>query len=190
MTALVLFAACSDAPRRGRTCIVQQLEVTWPATIERGGVATSERLAAVLAPTHVTPEAFDSLTETMVRGRPRAPTVLWSVPAFNVNPGGISVVHGGALRRGEVLRVVGVQDGGGWGVMPPLQRGNALVGVEAGEFVASAVSGTIVVLETQPFALRLDVTASDTTGARIRVRGEAQFSFRRERQPCRQAGSG
>jgi hypothetical protein len=114
---LVLLAACSDGPRRG-TCNVEQLEVTWPATIERGGVATREQLSATLTPTNVTPEVFDSLRQTLVRGRARAPAVLWSVAAFNTSPGGISVVHAGALKRGQVLRVTGVQDGGGWAVLP------------------------------------------------------------------------
>jgi hypothetical protein len=40
------------------------------------------------------------------------------------------------------------------------------------------------VLETQPVALRLDVTASDSAGATVRVRGDAQFSLRRERRRC------
>jgi hypothetical protein len=40
------------------------------------------------------------------------------------------------------------------------------------------------VLETRPVALRVDVTASDSAGATMRIRGDAQFSFQRERQPC------
>lgn len=165
-------------------CNADQLEVTWPATIERGGVATKEQLSAIVTPTNVTPEVFDSLRQTLVRGRPGASAVLWSVPAFNTSPGGISLVHTAALRRGQVLRVAGVQDGGGWAVLPRVAPDSALVGVEAGEFAASAASGTIAVLETEPLALRLDVTASDTTGKTLRVRGDAQFSFRRERRRC------
>jgi hypothetical protein len=165
-------------------CNVEHVEVTWPATIERDGVTTSERLAATLGPTHVTPEAFDSLAKTLVRGRGTAPVVAWSVPAFNTSPGGIAVVLKGALRRGEVVQVTGVPDSVGWGVMPRAASGGALVGVEAGEFVARAASGTIAVLETEPVALRLDVTAADSAGATMRIRGDAQFSSRRERRPC------
>jgi hypothetical protein len=33
-------------------------------------------------------------------------------------------------------------------------------------------------------ALRLDVTAKDSSGASVRVRGDAQFSLRRQRQRC------
>jgi hypothetical protein len=145
-------------------CSVRQLEVTWPATIERDGLATTERLAAVLTPTNVTPEVFDSLTETLVRGKETAPAVSWSVPAFNTSPGGIAVAHGGTLRRGQVLRVHGVLDGGGWGVAPDVARDSARVGVEAGDFAAQSASGTITVLETEPVALRFDVTASDSAG--------------------------
>jgi hypothetical protein len=180
---LVLCACSNERPRTG-LCSVEQLEVTWPATIERNGVATSERLEAALTPTNVTPEVFDSLATTLVRGRADAPAVVWSVPAFNTNPGGIAIVHKGALRRGEVLRVAGVLDAGGWGVLPQVARDSALVAVEAGEFAAREASGTIVVLETQPVALRLDVTARDTAGATMRIRGDAQFSVRRERKRC------
>jgi hypothetical protein len=165
-------------------CDVEQLEVTWPATIERGGVTTSEQLSATLTPTNVTPEVFDSLTTTLVRGRAAAPAVEWSVPAFNTSPGGIAIAHQGALRRGEVLRIAGVLNGGDWGVVPHVARDSALVGVQAGEFEARDASGTIAVLETQPVALRVDVMATDSAGATVRVRGDAQFSFRRQRRRC------
>jgi hypothetical protein len=179
-----MLAACSgDRPRTGM-CNVEQLEVTWPATIERDGVATREQLAATVTPTNVTPELFDSLATTLVRGRAAAPAVGWSVPAFNTSPGGIAFVHKGALRRGEVLRVAGVLDSGGWAVMPHVARDSALVGVEAGEFAAREAAGTIVVLETQPVALRVDVTARDSAGATVRIRGDAQFSVRRGRRRC------
>jgi hypothetical protein len=176
--------ACSNGRPQAGMCDVEQLEVTWPATIERGGVPTSEQLSATVTPTNVTPEVFDSLTTTLVRGRVTAPSVLWSVPAFNTSPGGIAVAHTGALRRGEVLRVAGVLEGGGWGVMPLVSRDSALVAIEAGEFVANSASGTIAVLETQPLALRLDVTATDSAGDVMRVRGDAQFSLRSERHRC------
>jgi hypothetical protein len=182
--AVLLLAACSNERSRGSTCVVDHLEVTWRATIERNGVTTSERLEATLTPTNVTPEVFDSLTKTLVRGRPNAPAVVWSVPAFNTDPGGIAVYHKGALKRGEVLPIAGVVDSGSWGVMPGAASDSALVGVEAGEFVARAASGTIAVLETRPVALRVDVTASDSAGATMRIRGDAQFSFQREREPC------
>jgi hypothetical protein len=165
-------------------CTFEELEVTWPATIERGGIATSEQLAATLTPTNVTREAFDSLTQTLVRGRAVSPAVVWSVPAFNTDPGGIAVMHAAALRRGQMLRVAGALDSAGWGVMPRAPRDSALVAVEAGEFVARIASGTIQVLETEPLALRLDLTARDSAGATVRVRGDAQFSYRRERRRC------
>ena len=165
-------------------CDFEQLEVTWPATIERGGATTSEQLDAAVTPTTVTPPVFDSLTQTLIRGKLVAPAVGWSVPAFNTNPGGIAVVHTGALKRGEVLSVAGVLEDGDWSVLPRVERDSTLVAVQAGEFAAQDASGTILVLETQPVALRLDVTARDSAGATIRVRGDAQFSFRRERRRC------
>ena len=181
---ILTLAACSNGRPRGRTCNVEQLEVTWPATIERGGVTTSEQLAATVTATNVTPEVFDSLTKTLIRGRAVSPAVLWSVPAFNTDPGGIAVGLTGALRRGQIVRVAGVLDGGGWGVMPHVSPDSALVGLEAGDFVASTASGTITVLETEPVALSLNVTATDSAGATIRVKGDAQFSLRRQRGRC------
>jgi hypothetical protein len=158
--------------------------VAWPATIERGGVVTSERLWATTTPTNVTPDVFETLTGTLVRGRASAPAVLWSVPAFNTDPGGIAVAHKAALSRGEVLRVAGVLDTAGWGVAPPAATAGAQARVEAGEFVSTDVSGTIAVMETEPVALRLDLTARDSAGETIRVRGEARFGRRRERGRC------
>jgi hypothetical protein len=165
-------------------CDVEHLDVTWPATIERAGVTTTERLSATLTPTTVAPEAFDSLAKTLVRGRSAAVAIVWSVPAFDTDPGGIAVLHSGLLAKGTVMRVAGVLDGGGWGLMPAVPADSALVVIEAGQFVAREATGTITVLETRPVALRLDVTATDSAGTAIRLTGDAQFSARRQRQRC------
>ena len=178
-----LLASCS-APRR--QCDVEHLEVTWPATIQRGGVTTSEQLAASLTPTTIAPEVFDSLASTLVHGRTAPPAVLWSVPAFNTDPGGVAVVHSGRLAKGAVLRVAGVVEGGGWGVAAT--DSGPRVRIEAGDFVAESASGTISVLETRPVALRLDLTATDSVGDTIRVAGDARFSARRERTRCSSRG--
>ncbi len=183
MTVLMIAACSTDRPPRGM-CNVEQVDVTWLATIERGGTTSSERLGASLTPTSVEPPTFDSLVATLVHGRAMESSVMWSVPAFDTDPGGIAVVHPSRLRRGDVLRLGGVPDSAGWGLMPPLARDSALAGVEAGEFLGGDVSGTIQVLETGPLALRLDVTAKDSSGASVRVRGDAQFSLRRQRQRC------
>ena len=149
-------------------CDVELIEVTWPATIDRAGATTTERLVGTLVPTNVEPEVFDSLTSALVRGRSAASGIVWSVPAFDTDPGGVAVLHSGQLTRGTVMRVAGVLDGGGWGVMPPVPKDSALVVIEAGEFAARAASGTIAVLETRPLALRLDMTATDSAGTTIR----------------------
>jgi len=173
-----------------RTCELEELTVSFPATIDRGDTTTSEQLGAALTRETLTPEAFDSLTRVLVRGRASAPAVEWTVPAFNTDPGGIAVVHKAALGRGEVLRVGGALEVGGWALRDTLPAGGAEVGIEAGDFVASEASGTIAVLETAPVALRLDVTVRDSTGKTIRVRGDARFGLRRERRRCQTAGHG
>lgn len=181
----IALAACGKGERSGEACDADHLDVTWTATIERGGTTTSERLSATLTPTNVTPEVFDSLVAALVRGRKTgASGVVWSVPAFNTSPGGIAVLHKAALSRGEVLRVAGVLDTAGWGLTPSAPRDEARAGVEAGDFVAHDVSGTIAVLETKPLALRLDLTARDSAGSTIRVRGDARFTHGRERRGC------
>jgi hypothetical protein len=153
-------------------------------TIERAGATTTERLVSTLAPTNIEPEVFDSLARTLVRGRSATSGIVWSVPAFDTDPGGVAVLHSGQLARGGVMRVAGVLDGGGWAMMPAVPKDSALVVIEAGEFAARAASGTITVLETRPLALRLDMTATDSAGSTIRLKGDAQFSSRRERQRC------
>jgi hypothetical protein len=109
---------------------------------------------------------------------------MWSVPAFETDPGGIAVVHKAALAPGETLHVAGTHEGAGWGMEPQVPPGGAAVGVEAGEFLAQEVTGTIVVLETEPVTLRIDLAARDSAGDSVRVRGDARFAYRREREPC------
>jgi hypothetical protein len=186
-TFLVLLAACSRdrPPAAAAFCRVEHIDVTWPATIERGGVTKTERLWATLTPTNApAPEVFDSLAKVLVRGRPTGAAVMWSVPAFDTDPGGIAVVHKAALTPGETLHVAGTQEGAGWGMEPQVPPGGAAAGVEAGEFLAQEVTGTIVVLATDPLALRLDLAARDSAGDTIHVRGDASFSYRRQREAC------
>jgi hypothetical protein len=171
-------------------CDEEHLDVTWPATIERNGAVAREELRATLTPTNVAPDTFQSLEHALVRGRAAAPVVGWTVPAFNTDPGGIAVRHKASLSRGEVMRVGGALDIGGWGVTDTMPSGGAQVGVEAGEFVAREATGTIAVLETAPVALRLDVTARDSTGDSIRVRGDARFGHHRERRRCDEVAAG
>jgi len=183
--------ACGEGGRSGRLCASDELAVSWPATIERNGVTTTVQLSAALTPTHVTPEAFDSLTRVLVRGGRDARAVEWTVAAFDTDPGGIAVAHKAVLSRGEVLQVGGALDVvGEWAVRDTVPAGGAKVGVEAGEFVAREASGTIAVLETEPVALRLDVTARDSAGQTIRVRGDARFGHTKERRRCTAPGHG
>jgi hypothetical protein len=180
---LFVLLACSGERPRERMCNVEQLNVAWPVTVQRRDGTTSEQLSATLARGGVEREVFDSLEQALVHGR-SAPAIVWSVPAFNTDPGGIAVLHSGQLVRGTVMRVAGVLDGGGWGLMPAVPRDSALVIVEAGEFTSQSVAGTITVLATRPVALRLDLTAADSAGDSIRLTGDARFSSRRVRERC------
>lgn len=181
---LIVLLACGDRPPRERLCNVEHLDVSWPLTVERGGTTTTERAGATLTQATVDRELFDSLSNALVKGRAVEAAIVWSVPAFDTDPGGIALLHSGQLAAGTVMRVGGVLDGGAWGTMPPVPRDSALVVVEAGRFTSRSASGTITVLETKPVALRLDLTTTDSSGESMRLRGDARFSVRRERERC------
>ncbi|NUO79319.1 hypothetical protein HUU05_04520 [candidate division KSB1 bacterium] len=175
------FLGCG-APFR---CFEERIEVSWPATITRGAEQESATLAGVVAPGNVGESVFAELKSVLVN-EASAQTfgLVWSVPAFNTNGGGIAVALAAPLQRGEVLQITSSFQGGGWGRFSLPNGERAQVSVRAENFVATSASGTMQVLQVAPLVLRLEITATDTSNATIQIRGDASFRFVREQAPC------
>jgi hypothetical protein len=165
-------------------CYSERIEVSMPAMIERNGTPQNENLSGVVALTNV-PDQFAALRAVLTED-PTQQTygVVWTMPAFQTNGGGIAIALQAPLRAGDVLAVNSAFDGGGWGTISLPAGVNAQVSVRADNFVATSASGSIQVLAVAPLRLRIDIETSDATNSTIRIRGDASFKYERERVTC------
>lgn len=155
-----------------------------PAMIERDGTPQNEALSGVVAFTNV-PDQFAALRAVLTED-PTQQTygVVWTMPAFQINGGGIAIALQAPLQAGDVLAVNSAFNGGGWGTISLPAGVRAQVSVRADNFIATTASGSIQILVVAPLRLRIDIETRDTANSTIRIRGDASFKFVRERVPC------
>ncbi len=155
-----------------------------PAMIERNGAPQNETLSGVVAFTNL-PDQFAALRAILTED-PTQQTygVVWTMPAFQTNGGGIAVALQAPLRAGEVLAVNSAFNGGGWGTISLPAGVRAQVSVRADNFVATSASGSIQILAVAPLRLRMDIETRDTASSIISIRGDASFRYVRERVTC------
>ncbi len=154
------------------------------ATIERNDTPQNENLTGVVAFTNV-PDQFAALRAILTED-PTQQThgVVWTMPAFHTNGGGIAIALQAPLRAGEVLAVNSAFNGGGWGTTSLPAGVRAQASVRADNFVATSASGSIQILGVAPLRLRMDIETKDAANSTIRISGDASFKYVRERVTC------
>jgi hypothetical protein len=164
--------------------VTERLVVTMPITVEREVRTAQITPRATITRANV-PSHFDALRAALIDGRPQpGMAAIWSVPAFDANPGWLAIELRTSLAPGEAVPVGAAFDGGGWGIETRPPNAPARIAVRAGDFIASSASGTITVLQTAPLELKLDLTAASADGKAIRMLGNARFGLERETGPC------
>lgn len=182
---LLALPGCSTYELLTDSCNVEYIELSWPVTIERGASSSNAVLFNRLSRSNVSIDQFDMLKRAFIAGENQtASAAVWSVSAFNVNGGYISLVHRVPLPAGETVPIVTAFEGGGWGTLTGRPSSSASAAVRAGTFTATTAKGTLLVLAASPLSLRVDLTATNQAGEDIRVRGDAAFSLRRETGSC------
>lgn len=78
---------------------------------------------------------------------------------------------------------------GGWGTMaagprPPLPGTPADVYVAKADFIATSADGSLLVLDTSPLRLRMDVTFRSADGRTVAIAGDVPFRVIDERDVC------
>lgn len=179
LLAIALIAAsltgCSAA---SDSCQAERIDVTVPATLTREGSSEVVTLSDQVSPSNVGVPEFQTLRAVLtgdVAGETAG--VIWTVPAFAPKQGWVVVAIDAPVAAGEVLPVGSTYGGAGWGLFELPSGTRIAAGLRAGAFVASVVSGTVEVVAVSPLRLRLDLTGGDGTGAEVRVRGVASFSY-------------
>lgn len=183
----VLPAGCASVNLLTDNCTAESILVSWPTTITRGSASTIVTLTGAVSPGNLDASRFNVLRQLLISGGAAASaSVVWTVPAFEVNGGYIALMHKAPLTSGETEPVNLAFDGGGWGVVSsrPDQPFPAVIAVRADNFVATSASGSITAIDGLPLRLRIDVTAKNASNESMRLTGEAQFRYERVRTNC------
>ena len=167
----------------GGSCPQEQLVVTFPVTITRGGLVTSTLITRTMTPSSIDQTQFNALRQALVDGGTASYNVTWTVPAFDAN-GSISFMHPVPIPVGETRQVSAVFSGGGWGAQPATLAATPAISLRADSFTATSVSGTMTALNSAPVRLGIDVTTTNATGETIRVTGEAGFAYQKVTTTC------
>lgn len=166
-------------------CRLERVEVSFPATIERGSGTETATLVGSVAVGNLSVPDFETL-RAVLTGDVTAENdgVIWTVPMAGTSEGWVSLAIDAPVSQGDVLPVGSAYDGAGWGLFDVPAGTKIAAGVRDGSFIASSVTGTVEVLEVMPLRLRLDLTATDASSATLRVTGDAGFTFVSEPAAC------
>jgi hypothetical protein len=93
------------------------------------------------------------------------------------------------VEQGASIPVALASRMGGWGTMaagprPPLRGTPADVYVAKAGFIATSADGTLLVLDTSPLRLRMDVTFRSADGRTVAIAGDVPFQVIDEREVC------
>jgi hypothetical protein len=185
VSAPLIISSCQTADFLTDDCDTDFLRVTWPATITRGSNVTNATLFQSITPANIDAEEFRLLREVLINGSTSgSATVIWTVPAFDVNGGYIALTHSAPLDPSASQQVSFAFDGGGWGATTASRVIQPAIAVRADNFNATAASGTITTLNKAPLRLGIDITVRNALNQTMRITGEAQFEFQKVHSSC------
>ena len=166
-------------------CTSEFVRVSWPATITRGTSTTNVTLFGSVTPSNIDPSQFELLRDVIATGnRTSLTTVVWTVPAFEINGGYVAFTHTLPLSAGASDAVNFAFDGGGWGASAATRAIPPAIAVRADNFNANAATGTITAISTTPLRLDIDVTVRNAANQTMRLTGEAQFEYETVHSGC------
>jgi len=172
----LLSASCTSVDFLTDNCTSEFVRVSWPATITRGTSTTSVTLFGSVTPSNIDPSQFELLRDVIATGnRTSLTTVVWTVPAFDINGGYVAFTHTLPLPAGQSDAVNFAFDGGGWGASAATRAIPAAIALRADNFNANAATGTITAISTTPLRLDIDVTVRNAANQSMRLTGQAQF---------------
>ena len=185
VSAPLVLGSCQTADFLIDDCSTDFIRVTWPATITRGSSVTNVTLFQSITPSNIDPEEFRLLRDVLINGSTnQSATVIWTVPAFDVNGGFIALTHSAPLNASASQEVNFAFDGGGWGATTASRVIQPAIAVRADNFNATAASGTITTISTAPLRLGIDITVRNALNQTMRIAGEAQFEFQKVHTSC------
>ena len=178
-------SGCSSIQFLTDRCISESIIVSWPATITRNGSSSTVTLSGAVSPGNLDESRFNLLKQVLISGGPELLTsVVWTVPAFEVNGGYVAMMHKAPLSSGQAEPVDITFDGGGWGFSSTGRTLPAAIAVRAENFNASSATGSVTATTGIPLRLRIDVTTRSATNETMRLTGDAQFRLETVTSNC------
>lgn len=166
-------------------CESDRIEVSSPVNVQLDNVAETWDLTGRVHDTNIDPPHYAALVEALIDGTRSTAGAVWTLDqGFGSAAGWLAVNLGGDVTEGQVLSITEVFTGGGWGLWPPPSTLPASVGVHAGAFEATTVSGTMAVLTVAPLSLRVDLVFDDGQGSTLSIQGDMTFQRVRESISC------
>jgi hypothetical protein len=180
--ALPFLSSCKAARFLTGNCEAESIEVVWPVEIRRDGVASTTTLRSAVTLANVGSPAYELLRASLVDGTlSRDIAVIWNVPAFG-GTGGIAMRHRAVLAPTGTAQIANASEFGGWGTADnPVA--NAFAHVRTTQ-AATVTSGTIRQLSSAPSRYQITIDATEASGSRLQISGEASFFKRVEKTSC------
>ena len=184
-SAPLILGSCQTVDFLTDRCNTEFIRVNWPASITRGTNTTNVTLFQSISESNIDAEDFQLLRDVLINGNTnRSATVIWSVPAFDINGGYIGLTHSAPLAASTPQGVNFAFDGGGWGATTSSRVIQPAIAVRAENFNATAAAGTITAVNTSPLRLDIDITARNALNQTMRITGQAQFQYEKVDSSC------
>ena len=178
----ILLSACGSPFGE---CRLDRVEVSLPATIERGSGTETATLEGSVAVGNLGLPDFETVRAVLTGDvTSENDGVIWTVPMAGTTEGWVSLAIDAPVSPGDVLTIGSTFDGAGWGRFDLPGGTKIAASLRDGAFTASSIAGTVEVLGVMPLRLRLDLTATDAADVTVRVTGDATFAFVREPAAC------
>lgn len=184
-SAPLILGSCQTVDFLTDRCNTEFIRVNWPASITRGTNTTNVTLFQSISESNIDAEDFQLLRDVLINGNTnRSATVIWSVPAFDINGGYIGLTHSAPLAASTPQGVNFAFGGGGWGATTSSRVIQPAIAVRADNFNATAAAGTITAVNTSPLRLDIDITARNALNQTMRITGQAQFQYEKVDSSC------
>ena len=187
---LLAILACLPAISGCGKCFVERVEVALPARFRLDSQDRALLLRGQVTSRNIDRNSFDAIERavTDASAPPGVQAVMWTVDQGFDSPLAAFLAFdlGFPVGRNQSLPVVLGSRFGGWGVRQGSPRPGTPVSVyfEQQGFVPASVEGVLLVHETAPLRLSVDLAFRSEGGNTVRIDGEMQFVSISERVPC------
>ena len=186
---VVLLAGLPSVSGCGK-CFVERIDVALPARLRIDSQDRAVLLRGQVTSRNIDRLAFDSIERAVSNAAEPAgvQAIIWTLDQGFDSPVAAFLAFDLSVpvTRNQSLPVVLSSRFGGWGVRSGSPRPGTPVGVyfERQGFTPVSADGVLLVHETAPLRLSVDLAFRDAAGRSVRIDGEMQFASISEKVPC------